>query len=526
MTYSPDMTSELRPSTPAEGVQRGRSERVRRRGSGLAELLSFPLDQSSSVPLFRQIYLGLRAAIQKGQLREEARLPSSRDFALALGVSRTSVLSAYEQLLAEGYIEGRRGSGTYVAPLVDAYMEGSEARRATQSQAADSSASKRAQRLLNVTEHIVHASSIAFNTGVCAPDARSFEKLKQLGARHLSGIEADYRGYSEPLGRWDLRDLIAEYLRAARAVECEASNIIVTTGAQQAVDLAVKVLVDPGDPVWVEDPCYPIAHAALRAAGAVTVPVPVDAEGMQVQRGLATCPEARVAYVTPSHQYPLGVTLSLTRRIELLEWARSAGSWIIEDDYDSEFRYDGRPLSSMQGLDQGQRVIYVGTFSKVLLPGLRLGYAVIPDNLIEPFAAARLVTDRQPAVLEQLILRDFIGEGHFTGHIRRMRKVYLAARDQLVDLISRELAGTLTVDAPSQGMHLIARTMGERRDVELAQLARRAEVVARPVSRMFKGPHGLSALMLGFTGFSAIEMQLGISRLRRAFGAPDSDPAA
>lgn len=481
--------------------------------------MEIPIDQDSDTPIFRQIYQGLRDGIQDGRLREKTRLPSSRTLSKMLGVSRTSIVSAFEQLLAEGYIEGKLGSGTFVAPHLDAYIDDAGSRRATPTTVSvEATVSARARRLIETVDPLRQGAGIPFNTGVTSADARSFDALKKIASKHLSQIGLDYRAYSDPLGRPDLRELIARYLRVARSVRCTAENVILTAGAQEAIDLTIKVLVDSGTRVWVEEPGYPLAQAALKTAGAIMFPIPVDHEGLDVSRGVLDCPDARVVYVTPSHQYPLGVMLSISRRIELLQWAHSAGAWIIEDDYDSEFRYDGRPLASLQGLDQDNRVIYIGTFSKVLLPGLRLGYVVVPDTLMPAFAAARFLTDRQPAMLEQLIIRDFISEGHFTSHIRRLRKSYNDARDQLLSLISRDLRPFLEVEAPAQGMHLVARTSGNLSDVALAELAASGNVLLKPVSKMFLNAPRTSALMFGFTGFSAMDMQLGVKRLQALFG--------
>ena len=307
-------------------------------------------------------------------------------------------------------------------------------------------------------------------------------------------------GYADPRGALALRQAISRYLRAGRAVRCEPEQVVVTAGAQQAIDLMLRVLVQPGAPVWLEDPCYPAVRAALAAAQARIVPVPVDAQGMTVAAGLAAAPEARLAYVTPSSQYPLGVVLSMARRLELLAWARRAGAWVLEDDYDSEFRYAGRPLASLQGIDDGGRVIYIGTFSKVLFPGLRLGYAVVPPELLDAVLSARLLSDWHPAALQEGVVTDFLEEGHFAQHLRRMRQHYRGARDALVEALRANLPDTLEVEVPDQGMKLIARLRPGLSDLAVSAAAAKRGLVARPVSPMFLAAPPVQGLMLGFSG--------------------------
>jgi GntR family transcriptional regulator/MocR family aminotransferase len=300
-------------------------------------------------------------------------------------------------------------------------------------------------------------------------------------------------------------------------VRCDPDQVVVTAGAQQAIDLVLRVLLEPGDAVWVEDPCYPALRAALAAARAAIVPVPVDAQGMDVAAGIVAAPAARLAYVTPSSQYPMGVVLSMARRLELLAWARRADAFVLEDDYDSEFRYAGRPLASLQGIDDAGRVIYVGTFSKVLFPGLRLGYAVLPPALLEPVRAARLLTDWHPAGLAEGVVTDFLGEGHFAQHLRRMRVRYRTARDALVAALSEHAPG-LTVEPPEQGLKLLARLPAGMDDVALAAAAARRGVVARPVSPLFLAAAPVAALMLGFSGHEPAALRWAARRLGEALG--------
>jgi GntR family transcriptional regulator/MocR family aminotransferase len=294
--------------------------------------------------------------------------------------------------------------------------------------------------------------------------------------------------------------------------------VIVTSGAQHAVDLAARLLLKAGDKVWLEDPGYPQTWQALLAAGAVGVAVPVDRSGLVVQAGVEAAPDARVAFVTPSHQFPLGVAMSMGRRLELIAWARSAGAWIVEDDYASEFRYEGAPLASLQGLDGGERVIYVGTFNKSLFPGIRLGYMVAPRPLVQPLSALRRLADRQPPTLTQAITLDFLESGQFAAHLRRRRLAYGAQRDALAEALARRLGHLLDVDVPDQGMHLIAYLKDGRSDRDVEAKAAAKGMLARPISPLFHTATPRQGLLLGFTGFPAKAMDAGVARLAAALG--------
>jgi GntR family transcriptional regulator/MocR family aminotransferase len=283
-------------------------------------------------------------------------------------------------------------------------------------------------------------------------------------------------------------------------VRCDPDQIIVTAGTQQAVDLAIRVLLEPGDEAWIEDPGYPLTSYALTAAGVTLRPIPVDAQGLDVAAGIRAAPRARAVFVTPSHQFPTGVVLSMARRLELLAWAREAGAWIVEDDYASEFRYSGRPLASLQGLDETGRVIYVGTLNKALFPGLRIGYAVVPRPLLRAFVGVRYVMDRQPASLFQPVVAAFMREGHFAAHVRRMRLMYREQRDVLAESLSRRAGDAVMVDVPDQGMHLVAYLRDGLSDVVVERAAREAGVVVRAMSRLYKAAPPRAALMLGFSG--------------------------
>ena len=299
-------------------------------------------------------------------------------------------------------------------------------------------------------------------------------------------------------------------------MRCDARQVIIVSGSQQALDLAARLLLDEGEAAWVEDPCYLGGRGALIGAGAQLVHVPVDAEGLDVAAGLARAPYARLAYVTPSHQYPLGVTMSLARRLALLEWAERTGAWVLEDDYDSEFRYAGRPLASLQGLDRAARVCYIGTFSKVLFPALRLGYLVAPPALAESFANARALVDRHAPTVEQATLADFIAEGHFARHIRRMRALYAERQAALVDAARAIVGGAVALEPAEAGMHLVG-WLGEGRD-DLAVAARAAaQGLEVPALRRYAAETTLrGGLLLGYTALDAAQIRAGLQRLAAA----------
>ncbi|MBX0326142.1 PLP-dependent aminotransferase family protein, partial [Oscillochloris sp. ZM17-4] len=413
------------------------------------------LSPQSDLPLYRQLYDEIRAAVLDGRLAPGARLPSSRELAAGMGLARSTVVSAFEQLLAEGYLEGRVGAGTFVATSLPEDLLGHGGPPARPPAAHERPAPRRlSARGAALAATPVSASSgdrvrpRAFQVGLPDIDGFPHATWARLAARRYGSPPPELMAYGDPAGYLPLREAIASHLAAARGVRCDPGQVVVVSGSQQGLDLAARVLLDPGDEAWIEDPGYMGARGALLAAGARLAPVPVDAEGLDVAAGARLAPQSRLAYITPSHQFPLGVTMSLPRRLALLAWARAAGAWVIEDDYDSEYRYAGRPLAALQGLDGDGRVIYLGTFSKVLFPALRLGYMVVPPDLVPAFVAARALADRHSPGIEQAIVADFLAEGHFARHLRRTRARYAARQAALVEA-ARPLAGRLDV-APAE----------------------------------------------------------------------------
>jgi GntR family transcriptional regulator/MocR family aminotransferase len=442
------------------------------------------------------------------------KLPSTRELAVQLGVSRSAVVAAFEQLLAEGYASGKKGAGTFIAsdlPEPFAAIHGRKPRPASVAGTADF------QNLGDFVDVTRQSDERPFNLGRTLVDARTAELWRKLSARSLRGFGPQHLGYADPHGMLELRRSVCEYLRAARAVRCEPEQVVITAGTQQAVDIVTRVMQGPDKEVWIEDPGYPLTRLALVAAGAKVCPVPVDQHGVDVTEGIRRAPKARAVFITPSHQFPKGVALSMARRLELLAWAREQGAWIVEDDYASEFRYGGRPLASLQGLDVAERVIYIGTLNKALFPGLRLGYAVVPPSLVRAFVTTRYLMDRQPSSLCQAVVTAFMEEGHFAAHIRRMREMYRGQRDALVAALRRRLGDHLTVDPPDQGMHLVAYTRRGLSDVGIERAARDHGVVVRAMSRLYVEAPAQSALMLGFSGYPRQIIVPAVARLAKAF---------
>ncbi|HUN50330.1 MAG TPA: PLP-dependent aminotransferase family protein [Candidatus Sulfotelmatobacter sp.] len=482
-----------------------------------APLLTLHLDAEAAEPLHRQLYTGIRELVLAGRLAPGARLPSSRMLADELAVSRNTVLLALDQLISEGYVEGRAGSGSFIpAELPDPAPAAARSRGERRSagprlsQRGDDLAARGARRPQR---------SGLFAAGLPDTSDFPFELWSRLAAKHWRRPDADLIAATEPRGHLRLRTAIADYLRTVRAVHAGAEQVIVVSGARQAVDFAARLLLDPGDSVWVEEPGYAGIRAVLAAAGARLVPVPMDADGMRViETGKA--PPARLACVAPSHQYPLGVTMSLARRLELLAWARRQSAWIIEDDYDSEFRYAGPPLAALQGLDQDGRVIYVGSFSKVMFPSLRLGYLVVPPATVDAFAKARATLDDHPASAMQPVLAEFIEAGHFAAHVRRMRKRYGERQRLLLAAAERHLAGLLQLTPDPAGMHLLAAlapALARRMDDnEAARRAAAAGINAPALSGYFLGRPTRQGLLLGYAAVADQAIEPAVRKLAAA----------
>lgn len=478
------------------------------------------LDPDRPAPLFRQLYNALKAAILDGRIGPGMQLPPTREFASLLGVSRQTVLSAFAQLTAEGFLSGTVGKGTFVSnnlPL---------AGRADTNPGSIGNVHLLSPRGLRYTGeqarmNMHHGAPAAFRIGMSAVDAFPFDVWARLEARQWRRPTFQL-GYNDPAGYLPLRELLAAYLRASRGVDCSADQVIVTSGSQQALYLITNLLLAPGDAAWVEDPGYPGTRAALHVADARICPVPVDEQGLSVAHGIALYPEAKLAYVTPSHQYPLGVTMSLQRRLQLLDWAAASNAWIVEDEYDSEYRYTGRPLASLQSLDKTGRVIYVGTLSKVMFAGLRLGYLVVPPDLAEAFARARAVIDRHSAIAPQAVLSDFIAEGHFARHIRRTRALCKERRAALLEALALHLPHELHLGPVDAGLHLTAAFRSARNDQAVARAALEQGIELRALSGFYASPErSASGLLLGFAAVGSDTLRKAIVALRELLATMD-----
>jgi len=486
--------------------------------AGWAALYAWQLERDSSTPIFRQVYLQMRGAILGHQLSAGAKLPSTRALAAELGIARSSVIAAYEQLLAEGYLSGRVGSGTYVsADLPEPIERRRPLRKKPASAAPPLSPQARAFAALGAIA--VADENRPFTNARVLIDARTIEAWRKLSQELFRSFDPIHRGYADARGLIALRRAICDYLGAARGVRATPEQIIITSGTQHAVDIATRVLLSPGDEVWVEDPGYPMTRRGLAAAGIALRPIAVDAQGLNVRAGLSAAPRARAAFITPSHQYPLGIMLAMNRRLELLAWARKTGSWIIEDDYHSEYRYAGRPLAALQGLDDAERVIYVGTFNKVLFPGLRLGYIVVPPPLAQSFAGARFLLDRQAPTLPQALVAEFMRQGYFAAHIRRMRLLYRDQRDLVVGELQRRLGPRIAVAAPEQGMHLVAFLRDGLSDVALEAALSERGIIVRALSRMYLKAPPRQGFLIGFTGFPRQVIAPAVAQLARVVAA-------
>jgi len=492
-------------------------------GSMIATLANVQLDSSAGFPRYRQLYDGLRASILAGRLQAGTRLPSTRALASELDISRNTVLNAYAQLLAEGYVKGVVGSGTYVAHTLpdDVLHARASASPVPQGIRARRTLSRRGMRFGGMPPPggSVPREVRAFRVAVPALDAFPYEQWGRLMERRWRRPQRTLLSYGDPAGYGPLREAIAAYLRAVRAMRCEAAQVIILSGSQQALDVTARMLLDEGDRVWIEDPGYLGARGAFMGAGAHVLPVAVDAEGLDVTGGARHGAPPRLVYVTPSHQYPLGATMSLRRRLALLAWASQTAAWVVEDDYDSEYRYAGRPLAALQGLDSEGRVIYLGTFSKVLFPALRLGYMVVPPDLVDTFAAACALAHRHPPTIEQAVLADFIREGHFARHIRRMRVLYAERQAALVEAARRELAGLLDVRPAEAGMHLVGWLPAGIDDVTAAQRAAAHGVDVQPLSLYSLEGIQRAGLLLGYAAVDTREIRDAVQRLAKALAA-------
>jgi GntR family transcriptional regulator/MocR family aminotransferase len=479
----------------------------------------FALEHRSEVPLHRQVSDGFRKAILGGTLFPGQKIPSSRDLAKQLEISRFPILDAYAQLIAEGYFETRQGIGTFVSASIQ--CEQNDYPPPPEKPTRPRALSLRSQLLPRYEVSPWRNGTGAFGMHQPAVDEVPLELWSRLLVQHSRQAPGNDIHPIDPLGLESLREAICSYLRTARSVRCDPSQIMIVSGSQQALDITTRVLLDVGSPVWIEDPCYPLLRAVLTASDCRLIPVPVDREGLNVDEGMRRSAGARAAFVTPSHHYPLGVTMSASRRLQLLHWARETGAWIVEDDYDSEYRYESMPLSSLQGLDGESRVLYIGTFSKVLFPSLRVGYIVIPPDLVERFSAVRFAMDIYPSSLFQQVLTDFMRLGYFARHIHRMRQLYRQRRSVLVRELTETLGNRIEIHGSEAGMHLAITLPETYNDVAIATLAAEQQLWLWPLSPCWLSTPARQGFILGFGSTPAERIPQAVRHLEQALNAWD-----
>ena len=504
--------------TTSSGNTEPRVRRASARRAAFAPPVQVHVERDRDELLHRQVYRELAQLIHGGRLRPGSRLPPSRALAEELGVARNTVLLALEQLISEGYVETRRGRGTYVsAELPDRSplrLEAPAAQPERQPELA-----QRAQMLVAPANQPVTTSGL-LRPG--EPDCTGFPF--DLWARLLweSWLRPpmDFLLGKDAAGYPPLRAAIADYLAAARGVTGAADQVVIVSGIRQALTVAARLLLDPGDVVWLEDPGYPPLRGPLVAAGARLVPVEVDAEGLSLRAGQRAAARPKLICIVPSHQYPLGMTMSAARRLALLDYARHVNAWIFEDDYESEWRYAGRPPAAIQSLDRDGRVIYAGTFSRMLFPSVRLGYVVAPPRLVGPFLAAQRALDDQPSMLVQPAVASFIAEGHLAAHLRRQRRRYRLKQEMLLAAAQRHLRGLLDISADPGGEHLVGYLHGNllaRMDDRAASRHAAAVGIAAPaLSAHWIGRPRRQGLLLGYTALPERQIDAIVSRLARA----------
>jgi GntR family transcriptional regulator / MocR family aminotransferase len=477
-------------------------------------LPSLMLDHAASKPLAAQLAAGLRDLLLSGALRAGDRLPATRTIAADLGVSRTTVVEAFERLATEGLIVARTGAGSFVSEALASHQAVPQRRAAPPGPAPrlSKTVSRRAEALFDRLPHVPRA----FTTALPAFDAFPMALWARHVAKHWRGGRDVVMGYGDAQGFPPLRRAIAAHLRASRGIACDPYEIIIVNGAQHGFQLISNILLDPGDRVWFENPGAIGARNCFVAAGAKLVPVPVDADGMMVHEGLRRAAKFRLAFVTPSHQQPLGTVMSLERRLSLLAAAERAGGWIIEDDYDGEFCYHGHPPPTLRSIDLRGRVIYVGTFSKTLFPALRLGYVLLPPGLVDVFRRFTAAYSSGVPSNAQAVVAVFMEEGHFSAHIRRMRKLYAERYAALRDAAASRLAGLVEVAHTDTGLHTVADLICAASEADVAEQAHARGITVSPLGRYCISRIERQALVLGFSGIRPEEIRKGAAVLRDA----------
>lgn len=482
-------------------------------------LVSITLDSNSEKSLYKQLYSSIREAILTGRLKSGQKLPGTRSLSEELKISRNTVVLAFEQLMIEGYIESKTGAGTYVTKdLPDKFFEGRKASGSSENKISaplikfDKKFGPPEYIRRKIEEDKIHP----FQNGLPSLDDFPFIEWFKIINKTSAFISPKNFGYTSSTGYSPLKEAISDYLGTYRAVDCTPDQIIITNGSQQGLDLISRVLLEENKNVLLEDPCYFGSKSSVQWTKAKTFPVPVDYEGIDIDYAAEHYPSPDFIYTTPSHQYPLGSIMSISRRLRLLEFANKNNAWIIEDDYDSEFRYAGNPLPSLQGMDKFSRVIYIGTFSKVMFPGLRLGYLVLPNKeMVRPFAVAKAITDRQCPILEQIALTRYITDGLFTKHIRKMRMLYKARQEFLIKELNTQLGDILNVKTSDAGMHIVAWLPRKYDDKKISKDAEGDNLIVYPLSEYIIKFKQQPGLIMGYTAFKENDLQKGVKKLRR-----------
>lgn len=471
----------------------------------------FDLDRGSPHSLYKQVYNTLRSSILEGHLESGSRIPSSRQLANELGVSRNTVVQAYDQLQAEDFLESGVGQGSYIklqfSEQLTPVKKTNHLNRAR--------VSKRGQAMLDAyTPETPAGSPPPFVSGIPALDSFPFKAWQRAMQRAARVITSGDMNYGPTAGYYPLRKSLASYLAVARGVRCTPEQIIMVNGVQPGLDLIARLLTDPGDGVWIEDPGHFGARSAFTAAQNTLMPAPVDQEGLRISPAMQQDDDARLVYVSPSHQSPTGVIMSLERRLQLLKWANEKNAWIIEDDYDSEFRYRGQPLAALQGLVENAPVLYMGTFSKTFVPSIRMAYLVVPEELVETFCHGRRTVDTHSPTPLQVAMHLFIEEGHMTSHIRRMRNLYAERQRLFLEAAEKYFGNTILFHPSDSGMHLVG-DVGQQNDRLLSKAAHEAGFVVTALSDYFIGKADRRGLIFGYTCVRNEEMDKKVKQLAK-----------
>jgi len=465
-------------------------------------LAAITIKKNSEFPVYRQLYNEFRGAILKGRFRAGQRLPATRELSKYFNISRTTVLLAFENLMLEGYLKGKQGSGTFISDEIPEHLIFATANT-------NLAKNYKIKKYLDSERNDFYMFK-PFKPGVPDLNEFPFQTWSKLFTQSVNELSKENFGYSSSAGYKPLRKAIADYIRIARSVKCESEQVIITSGSQQGIDLATRVLLNKGDSVGFEEPGYHGGRDTFIAAEINILPMPMDEEGINFKK---TKRKPELIYVTPSHHYPLGITMSLNRRLELLDYCSSNGVWVLEDDYDSEYRYNGHPLSSLQGIDNNNSVIYMGTFSKVMFPGLRLGYLVVPENLIESFTAAKMLADRNSPIFEQAALEKFITSGYYGRHIRRMRVLYEKRKEVFYKYVEKYLSNHLKLHPTEAGLHTVGWLLNFKDDNTFAKLMFENGVITPPLSGYSITKKVKPGLVLGYAAYSEQQIKTAVKKI-------------